>query len=408
MTRVFWQMGQALLPEHFFAQEESLRAETALRFSLQSLPSWGLGHIVWDSFLLGTGVLSVSELSLVFESGTVVDIPGNAGRMSMDLKALGRTTAPVYIQLDSGFDPVELPPIGAPDEEGIERMVQRLRLSADPTGGEETFQLATMVSDPRGRWAFAEDHVPPLLLVKRDMLFDGPLRRMEDLLKRLRAILGEELKENHLSGETQLLAKQALRSLYSAQAMMTDLDAGIHPHPYDFFRALRQLYIDVCVYRDLTPDGLDKGYDHRLLGAAFDRLLVPVERTVTQGRRLRSYIEFTRKDGLISCALPRDVKSAHDVLLLIEKPEIVTKLDLRLVKLASPKRLEEVHEHALTGVEYKVIARPLYLQSFAPTVEFFGLARGLEWDYAVGEGRLVLLDRPELKGCRLYLYLREE
>jgi len=55
-------MGQALLPEHFYAQEESLRAEASLRFSLLPEPSWGLGWLAFDEFLLSKGVLSIREL----------------------------------------------------------------------------------------------------------------------------------------------------------------------------------------------------------------------------------------------------------------------------------------------------------------------------------------------------------
>jgi type VI secretion system protein ImpJ len=114
MTRVFWHMGQALLPEHFYAQEEALRAESALRFNLLGLPAWGLGHIEWDRFLLPTGTLQVKELSLVFESGTVLDIPGNAAPVSLDLKETGNSRVPIYIQLQSGPEIIDQPVNGQP------------------------------------------------------------------------------------------------------------------------------------------------------------------------------------------------------------------------------------------------------------------------------------------------------
>lgn len=49
-SRVRWRMGQALLPEHFLAQEQALREEVNLRFGLSSVPCWGLGALRWDTF----------------------------------------------------------------------------------------------------------------------------------------------------------------------------------------------------------------------------------------------------------------------------------------------------------------------------------------------------------------------
>jgi len=41
LARVRWEMGQTLLPENFLAQEESLIADTILRFRMSGLPAYG-------------------------------------------------------------------------------------------------------------------------------------------------------------------------------------------------------------------------------------------------------------------------------------------------------------------------------------------------------------------------------
>jgi type VI secretion system protein ImpJ len=406
MTRVFWHMGQALLPEHFYAQEESLRAEASLRFSMLSTPSWGLGDLEWDPFLLETGKLSIKRMALVFESGSVVDIPGNAAPIDLDLTGVGHSRMPLFVQLQSGFDVVETRP-GDPAEEGIQRIVQRVALSASQSSAEQTFQLAEVECDADGRWAFAKDYVPPLLRVKQNLLFDGLLERMEGLLNQLRHALKEELQENHLSGETHVLAKQALRSLFSFNAALVDLRAGIAPHPYELFTALRTLYIDTCVLRNVQSlEAIEKPYDHKALARTFARLLDPLERLLARGRPEVPYVEFARKDGLLFCDIQKNVKRARDVFLLVQKPHVASSVDLGRTKLSSPTRLHLVHERALTGIPFSRIERPPFAQSLSSAVEIYAVSRGQEWDYAVGEGRIVLFDSPELDGCRLYLYSR--
>ena len=61
-ARVHWRMGQALLPEHFYAQESSLREEALVRARLSPLPFFGVGALKWDAFQLVRGIVSLEEL----------------------------------------------------------------------------------------------------------------------------------------------------------------------------------------------------------------------------------------------------------------------------------------------------------------------------------------------------------
>jgi type VI secretion system protein ImpJ len=407
MTRVFWHMGQALLPEHFYAQEQSLRSEMALRFEMLGLPSWGLGKFEWDRFLLQTGTVQVRELSVVLESGTVIDIPGNAAPVVLDLTETGRSQTPVYLQLQSGFDIVESKP-GSPEEEGIRRILQRVQLSTTQTSAEQTFQLAEAECGADGVWSFSSKYVPPLLNVRHGLLFDSPLERMDQLINALRHLLKQELQENHLSGETQMLAKQALRSMFQLHATLVDLGGQVSPHPHSLFVALRNLYIDTCVLRDAPLDAIDLAYDHTEIAACFDALLTPLEAMTARGRPAVPYVEFVRREGQLCCDIDKNIKRAKDVFLLIQKPQVSSKIELNRVKLSSPTRLHAVYERALTGIPITRIERPPFAQTLSSTVEIYSVSRGQEWDYAVSEGHIVLFDVPQLEGCRLYLYCRVE
>lgn len=420
MARVNWHLGQALLPAHFIAQEESLRAEASLRFAMLPLPAWGLGRLDFDSFLFeNSGVLSIRELSLVFESGTVLDIPGNAAPVLLDLNGLGKTSTPVYVHFKSGFKMVKLPP-GHPGEEGIERVLQLAELSGSQSAGEQCFKLAEVRRGATDKWEFSPSFVPPLLRVLPGLLFDAQLGAMRDIVNRLRQQLREELLENHLSGETHVLAKQALRSLYAFQARLVDLSGRLPAHPYELFASLRSLYIDTCVLRNVQElEALERPYDHQDLGPCFARILEPLTRLLSPGRTEIPYVEFSRKEGLLFCDIDKGVKSARDVFMLVQKPAVASAVELSpegesrqlgpaRVKLASPSRLHVVHERALTGISYRRIERPPFAQSLSSTVDVYALSRGQEWDYAVAEGRVVLFDVPALEQCRLYLYSRVE
>ena len=74
-SRVNWQMGQALLPEHFYAQEQSLREEATLRMRAQPAPSWGLASLTLDAFQLVKGIVSVQEIKVRLVHGRAISAP---------------------------------------------------------------------------------------------------------------------------------------------------------------------------------------------------------------------------------------------------------------------------------------------------------------------------------------------
>ncbi len=409
MTRVDWHMGQPLLPEHFRTQEESLWAESALRFSLLARPGWGVGDLSWDQAKLAAGLLAIDRLSLVFESGRVLCIPGNASPVMLDLTKMGRREASVYVLVKGEPNTVKVP---VPEKWGtnggtIRRLELQVELSTSQSSEGECLRLVDVQQDAAKEWSFSEKYLPPLLGVRRGVLFDGFLQRMDALLVRLRELLAKELQEHHLSGETHVLAKQALRAVYGLQSALTDVNAGVCLHPQDLYEKLRTLLIDLAVLREVSPAAAtDFPYKHVELADCFDNLLANLEEIAARGHRSAPYVKFRGQDGLLRCDLPANARSARSVYLMVQKPEVAARLNLGRVKLACPTRLALVHERSLPGIPCSEIERPPCAQALSSAIDFYTLGAGQEWDAAVGEGQVVLYDTEALKDCVLYLYFR--
>jgi type VI secretion system protein ImpJ len=407
-ARVHWHNGQALLPEHFYAQEESLRAEVALLLRLAPAPSWGLGTLSLGVELT-KGIVSIHEMSLVLPSGTILDIPGNTGPVTLNLNDAGADVVPVYVHLEGGPEIVK-PEAGDPREEGIERMLRKVKLSCNAaceTAVQPPFKLAVFERDPLKVWSLRPDYLPPFICVGRAApLFDDQRLRMRAITRTLRQMLREEVEQNHLNSDTQAATKDALRGVFSFAGLLDDLDQGIAPHPYDLFRALRAFYVEVCVLRGLDPAELGSRYEHENLGECLALLIEALEAQTQGVHQDAPYIPFTRREGMLECALGPEVTRARDVYLLIKKPQVSTKLELRGVKLASPMRLDTVNARALEGIKLKLIDNPPF--GLSSNVEFYGITQGVEWDHALRESKIVLLDAPTLSKSKLYLYSRPE
>jgi type VI secretion system protein ImpJ len=404
-------MGQALLPEHFYAQEQAIREEVHLRFRMHPLPSWGLGTLQWDGFQLVKGIISIQEMSLVLPTGTLIDIPGNTAPAFLNLNATAAKAkkTPVYVLLQSDFEVVAVGQ-GEAAEEGIERILQKVELSIDEYSDTsvQSFKLAEFEGAPDGSWSLSDDYVPPLLQIGSTPFFDPYKKRMDAIVNALRQLLKNELQKNHLAGDSQIAAKQCLRGLFAFQALLADLGGDIRCHPYELFRALRDLFIDVCIFRDISPAEIERPYEHEDLSGCFGALLEKLEEQSELERRDIPYVEFSRKDGIFTCELGKETKRSRDVFLLVQKPHVSSKLDLSRVKLASLSRLQMVYERALRGIPFERIEKPPFSHGLSSNVDFYTIMPGQEWDYAVREGKVVLYDSPHLEGSRIYLYWRTE
>jgi type VI secretion system protein ImpJ len=408
-ARVHWHMGQALLPEHFYAQEQALREEIGLRLRLTGPPAFGLASLAWDEYQLQKGMITLQEMTLILPSGILVDIPGNTSPAFLNLASSGANKVSVYVHLQSAYETATTYS-GGPDDGGVERVIQKVELSIEPYSatGSESFRLAQLECAADGTWSVDSRYVPALLQVGNEPFFKPYAERCTAVANALRHSLLDEVKENYLASEGQSPAKQCLRGLFAFIAFLGDLNGEIRPHPYEVFSAIRSLYFDVCVFRGVHPAALDRIYEHEDLAASLDALLSELEQQVQIRRQTLPYSEFVRQEGMLACKLGKDTRKARDVYLLVQKPSVASKLDLGRVKLASQSRINLVHERALRGIAFQRLDNPPFHHGLSSTVDFFTITHGEEWDYAVAEGNVVLFETPGLKDCRLYLYWRNE
>jgi type VI secretion system protein ImpJ len=410
-ARVHWRIGQALLPEHFQAQESSLREDLALRLRMLPMPFWGVGSLQWDNQQLRRGILSIQQLTLLLEDGTLVDIPGNTTPADFNLNTTSGVHASVYLHLHRQDTAQALSEDSdAPPDDRVERLVQEVTLNTQPYfKTAQSFHLGDFTKAPKdGTWAATEDFLPETLRVGDSPFFEPLLRRIRSLVTRLQQLLLNEIQVNYLANKSMLAARECLKGLYRFQALLTNLENDYHPHPFELFRALHELYIEVCMMRETPPAPKVERYDHRKLGPCFNALLDQLESQVQLARTTTPYVPFELREGMQVCELPKAARNARHVYWLLQKPGISTQLKLEGVKLACTSRLSMVHQFAMPGIPYHHIDSPPFHHSFTAEVEFFELPPGEEWDHVRSEGWLAFFHRPELEKVRAFLFWREE
>lgn len=400
-------MGQPLLPEHFYSQEESLRAETSLRLEQFNLPQWGVGDLAWE--VASSGRVRIRRMVLVHPDGTVLDVPGNCDAPeALDVSAEGQGEVPLYLHFDGGSRFTKESPHG--DADNVERTILKVKLAPHPSSDPdaEPFKLAVLVKSVDDEWDLDPDFVPPTLRVASMPFYRGILRRLRKLVDTLHETLVEEIRDAFLSSETISSARQCLRGVFSMQSLLTDLQGDMDLHPAQLWQATTGLYLDVCVHRGISPGVHTLPYRHRQIGECFTRLLGALEDQVSIRKTETPHATFVREGNMLVCELPEEARRAKQVFWLIQKNRVGDSLHLNQVKLGSPQRLSTVHQLALRGIPFRPIMNPPFHHDFTSEVEFYALDRGDEWDHALRESKVAYYAREELEGVNAFIYWRND
>ncbi|WP_141325437.1 type VI secretion system baseplate subunit TssK [Myxococcus faecalis] len=409
LARVRWHVGQTLLPEHFEAQEESLEAQVRLQASLSGTPSHGVAAMAWSEPLLAGGSLSIATLTAVTPAGFVVDVPGNAVLPPFSLEGTGRAEATVYLHVLGGSQGAAGVRLYAEDPPVVERVMRRLRLSAEPVldGAIDTLPLAVFRRDTEGVWGLTEDLVPPLLLVGPHPFLSALLVRLDDLLEQARLQLIARLSDSYLRSDRLTNARRALCEVQRLQALRGDMSRHISPHPYVFFDALRDLYFESCCYLEMMPDADLPTYQHDSPGKGLIRWVELLTRALQPESTRATHRSFTARDGqFIFSPLPPEVLESGELYMLVQRKRAGEPLVVDGVKLAGPSRLATVRRMALKGIPFHHVPHPSFPHALGPEIDWYQLVQGEEWQFALRENGLAFYATPALQGAQVSLFWR--
>lgn len=403
-------MGQALLPEHLVAQEESLLADANAKFRLLGMPFYGIGRLKITESLLAEGIFAVQEIAALTMSAKLLVYPGNIKIAPFNLNAPGSAKVSLYFHLlntlaESSFESLT----EAGGATSVPRKFYQTVLSADQDYPDvaESIKIAEFLKSPEGIWRISSDYVPPLLQIGASPFFKNELNALSGSLANFQYSLYMD-SLSYLSGDSLTTVKQCLKSVYIVQRLLANIFAdALHPHPFYLYEELLRLYTEVCFYRGMAPENIIVAYSHGNPAVIY-QVVAFLEKQIHMVKNMPPYIPFKLTDNVYQANLPEEVRRASSVYLLAQKNQVTRKISLTDVKLASYSRLSFVHKMALKGIPFEKMDHPHFRHSFGAEVEFYLIREGEEWDYVLNEMSVAFYDRPELTDTNFYIFWRIE
>jgi len=407
LARVRWRMGQALLPEHLVAQEEALLSDVVIRMQTSATPQYGFDSLAWNEGLLSQGALSLTSATLLLGNGLLLRLPDNAVARPVDLSRGGENRVAVHLHVmgQANSQPATGGGWGAaaPTTGGVDRVIYDIELSLEATrpGADASIKLGEFTRSVDSVWTVDEGYLPPLLRVGTSPFLRNRLRQLSGSLA---AFAQRTVRQSAVGPVSRAAeAKDCLRSVLRTRRILSDLQGEIHLHPYHVLEALKDVYVDLCLFRGTNPD-LEDRYQHENLGENFSNVLDRLDKELGSAEMPGgNYVAFEKQDGVYEGPLSANLRNASTVYLMVQKPSVTELIDLSDLKIASPSRLSMIHRRALRGITYRPSPPPPLADSFGPEVEFFRVISNEEWEAALHEGSVVFYAGPATEGLQFFL-----
>jgi type VI secretion system protein ImpJ len=410
-----WERGQVLLPEHFRAQEDAIAAHSLLVTRLRGLPSYGIGQLVWSPRDLERGKLVISELTVVFPGGRLVDVPGNAGVTNLDVTKLTPPARELTLYLHLMRAPGETQRTAPYDDDAPEvtRVLSRLRLSTE-SGMDDALDVLPIcvlqLDKPGGTWRVSEGYVPPLLQVGNNPFLRGRLDEARRISTTVEEHLEAQLEDPLFRGERMVAARRCQVGAARLRMLLEEYEESIHVHPYVVFDALRAYDFELAALYEAPPEAVR--YEHDDLAGCFDRVLRQLrEKSGGEAVSSPSLVFGHDADDRPHVARPfaDELVHASEVFLVADRVD-ADRASFDGVKLATPGHLDDVIRRSLPGVPLKPVpSPPPFRHTFGPQVDFYRLdTRCDEWRRAVDARALAYRATPSLKRVWTALFWRSQ
>jgi type VI secretion system protein ImpJ len=409
LKRVGWQVGQALLPNHLIAQEDSLLAHLDFYMKNQGVPFYGISQLKWDDTLLFQGVVSISKLIAVFPTGEVVDVPENGKIGVFDLNKVGKNQVALYLHLLKEFVDQEVF-FDAQEEEKVNFSIYQLALSTDghQSSTKTSFKLAEFEKDVENKWKLSESFAPPLISINDHPFLLSKLFRIRTIIEGFQKELEQEAATGKLFEQRTIETKMCLIEVAKLKRFLLNTDRNALTHPFYLYEYLSQ-FLDTLAFIYVDHSDLSLiPYQHEKLSPLFAKLIEFLVQYLKPKSETLSSLQFEKRETCyVSEPLPRELGEVAEIYFIVQPIDQKAKLSLEGLKLASYTRLANIVRFALTGIALLRLEAAPFNNNFSKSATIYRIEKDLEWEHALSEGRVAFSLQEIMKEeLRAFLYWR--
>lgn len=408
-TGTYWHQGLFLQPQHFQRQELHQHFLKRPLFEMAVPHAWGAGELEFAPDSLAARTIEVRRARLLFRDNTYIEFPGNAiigprafekvwtdsdqpldvylGLRKLSPSAPNVTTvdaldnaATATTRYASQADGQNMPDLyGDGPMATVPVVTHVVRIFFGP----ELASLDDYDLIPVGKLTrdndvikFTHDSVPPCYALSGSSILQDLLRDIrDDMSGRMRQLseykAPRDIQRQELDPEY-LILMQSLQALNRTVPLLMHFTETQQIHPWQAYGLLRTCVGEISTFceafdnsgrrRDGQDDGLP-AYDHQNLYLCFStarRIINQMLSELSVGPEFRVTLEPA--DNYLVAAIPRDYFANRNRFYLVtqtaSKNDYSSEDFLRLARLAAPRALGTMIDHALPGIDLIEVSTP--------------------------------------------------
>lgn len=389
LRRVEWAMGQALLPHHLEALEDSVLAYARSRSGGVSPPDYGVVALELDPALLSSGMVSIGKLVVQFQTGHRLDTSDNAVIQPFDLNHLEKTQVRLYLHLLKEGSTQEVT-----DQETGQQLsygMYDLQLSDKSTiqGAIATMEFGAYKKKLEGQWTPIDEDQPPFLNIGQNPFFKPLAEDFVSQLSQYEKVLKERSVANAPHQRLDLKNRLCLLELHNIRRLLVNIDKGLVVHPYYLYEAL-YTFCDMVALMMQEQQSLPPiaPYTHEKPGSLFKELLQTVkERLKIKTEKYSSLQLEKRNQFYISEKLPADLLEASEIYLVVQPVDAKQRGGIIGVKVGALSRLPNMINLALSGVKLVTREHSVLGNNFPKEAHIYEIKKDSEWSSYVAKER---------------------
>lgn len=401
-NRVYWELGQQLLPDHLFAQEEALLSCFKQFSKNYPLPIYGISDFVLNNELLKKGVLSFKKLKLIFSCRSYMSFPENTVIEPLDLNQLGKESTSIYLHLmnscckENGF-------LGDNENKVNVIFSKKIAVLSEKAALKDSVNFMKIAQFERkeDHWFISNQFIPPLIHIYQNPFMPSYLEELKETLETLIHQKKDQLNrilELHTILTTLILlkAKNLLRYLKNASKNIFSHPVFLYEKLYDLVDVLSLKHEDHCFV-----------YEHEYIQEFHLKALSIIRKNIQTKNHHFDFCSFKQEcDYYILENIKNKLSQDEELFLVIENQEEEPIL-FQDIKLSSSSKAFSIRQFSLPGI-------PLYKTDFAPQgkntmhIASFKIGKENEWEQALVDNKLVLFDQNFSKNIKVDIYWKSK
>ena len=397
IPNIKWYLGQALIPEHFEMQQNSIIEQIYAFCNSHGIPNYGLNIFDIDKTFMKIGIFKISKFKYYEIDGKIIEMSVNAQTKDLDINNLHQNSSDVFVNIyeEEFKDDYKKQQVKCHGYQIVPSFVKDLR-------AKYSHKIIQLEKELNKTWYISTEYIPSLNNMSISLV-EPLLCKLSELSNKI--IIDYE----NMTKDKDFIAKsvdfrEVCICAYNLKVLLDNVNIGIDVHPYTIYKKLCSIYFRIALFFNIKPT-IPKTYSHDESFLNITNIKNMIDELLSSESKTASYVKFESNEIIYATPeLSDSVVYAKNIFFVVQKStqgQVYNPDNLRLI---SSSRHSITEKLALPGINKIKLKKIPFRHYLSDNCDFYKINFGKEWDYVVKDKTIEFKKKSEYKNLKFYIY----